>query len=185
MRSFRASMAKCQKGSTIIEFAIVAPVLFLILFGVFEFAFIVFATIVIESATDIATRTSRIGNLDDINDFKAHIRDVIEEKSFGLINYDRVVITTDTSADYENLNKLPEPETCIKSEGRECVQWIDTNGNGIYDDGASLALGGGGERIEFRVLYPWTIQFPFMGDFIGDNGEYIITASSIVQNEPE
>lgn len=53
---------KDQRGATILEFAIVAPVLFLFLFGIIEFSLVLFVSSVIEGATSGVARMMKTGD---------------------------------------------------------------------------------------------------------------------------
>jgi len=36
----------------------------------------------------------------------------------------------------------------------------------------------------YTITYPWQMITPILGDFIGDNGAYIIQSTAVVKNEP-
>ncbi|MBN66657.1 MAG: hypothetical protein CMM94_03715 [Rickettsiales bacterium] len=181
----KKQIIKNEEGATAIEFAIVAPVLFLLIFGIIEFGLITFSTVAIEAAASDVTRHARTGALST-----AEIRQAVKQHSLGLINADRIVVTTQQVYN----SPLTAGEPCIPSDAKDpqtgvCLAgYEDVNGNGIYD--APLDAGAAGEVREYTIVYPYQIITPMMGTIIGqssrgyDGNTFVIASRAMVKNEP-
>ena len=45
-------------------------------------------------------------------------------------------------------------------------------------------LGTAGNIVVYKIMYPWHVMTPFIGDIVGDHGEIDLVAYSVVKNEP-
>ena len=185
---------KQREGATIIEFAIVAPILFFMIFALLEFGLILFSMVVIESATATVSRVARTGFDGGAANREQFIRQLIDRKSAGLINASRIIITTDLTSPPDTL--VDEPEECCP--GGTCPGGVpvppvgtcppgfpfeDRNNNGVYDGvAASLNAGDTGEIVRYRVVYRWPLQFPGSSLFFG-GPDFYIESNAFVQNE--
>lgn len=192
-------------GASIIEFAIVAPVFFLLIMGIIEYGLFMFHKVAIESITMQVGREASLNSSSGYStcnggsDRYAYIRCYVREKSSGLINNEQVEVSINAVANggtrsYDICLTDPpsSPPTCPVTFGYE-----DVNRNGVYDPPATANNpGGAGELIEVRVSYPWHVLVPFMSQIIGSmqpskNGEprtrsgvVMITSSTVFRNEP-
>lgn len=83
----------CNRGATLIEFAIVAPVLFLFLIGTIEYGMIFFVDMTMESSAGIAGRfyaDLNTGNLSDTD----LIRQEFAKGTLGFIDENQLQITS-------------------------------------------------------------------------------------------
>lgn len=146
-----------ENGVTAIEFALIAPVLFLLLFGILEFSLIMFASSVIEGATAHISRMSKTGaersqaatpaarSQEDL----ARLRQMILERGGGLIRDDYLSVQT-------------------RPQGSP----VGT-------------VGKAGEKVAYVVHYDWHVFTPFLGSIIGDDdGIFPISSMTVVVNEP-
>lgn len=188
-----------QRGASIVEFAVVAPVFFMLILGILEFGLFMFHKVVIESITMQVGREASLNTSSGYsgctggNDRYAYIRCYVREKSAFLINGDQTQVNIRTVA--EGGTRVPDiclsvdppsstPATCARYEevnGIPNYQGIATNNN----------VGGAGELVEVRVSYPWQILIPFLDQFIGSTqqdgtrtGVVMITSSTVFRNEP-
>ncbi|MGE0754535.1 MAG: TadE/TadG family type IV pilus assembly protein [Alphaproteobacteria bacterium] len=177
----------CNKGSTIIEFAIVAPVFFLLFMGILEFSLILFTYSVLEGA---AARASRVG----LTGYEgpasaggriAYIRSEIMRLSGGYLDPGRLTVEI---LSYQTFAAIGQPEPCIPSTqpppcpGQAGVGYIDVNGNNQWDaDQGKAGAGDGNEIVHYRLHYPWAVLTPVMSNIIG--GTYDVTALATVRNE--
>lgn len=167
------ALRKNEEGATIIEFAIVAPVLFLIVFGIIEFSIIMFVSSAVESATFIGSRFGITGNdyaefagdfNDDNNDGiadnasrEAFIRAEVEQRTLGLLNPAQLSVTAEPFASLSGVDNGAEP--------------------------TSLNPGGGGSAVLYNVTYDWPILTPLASLAIGKDGFYRISSSTVALNE--
>jgi hypothetical protein len=87
-----------QAGVTLVESAIILPLFILLIFSAIEFGYFMFESIVIESATNIVARQSKVGTLVSAANLEDSVRDQIQVISGGLVASEKVVITTDTKS---------------------------------------------------------------------------------------
>lgn len=169
----RRNWLKHEEGATIIEFAIVAPVLFLIVFGIIEFSIVMFVSSAVESATFIGSRFGITGNTyaeytgdynDDNNDGvadtasrEAFIRAEVEQRTFGLLDPSQLNVTSEPFANVGNVDRDADPDT--------------------------LDAGSGGQAVLYEVTYDWPVLTPFAGFFAGEDGVYRIRSAVVALNE--
>lgn len=176
-----------QSGATIIEFAVVAPVIFLLLMGLIEFGRISFTRVAIESATASAAREASIGK-NISGDRVQYVQQAIRDKLASALDVGRLIISANIVAAG---GVAQTPDICVGSPARvggPCppgTPWEDINRNGVYDASVpAVSLGNPGDIIEVRVFYPWEVQVPLMQQFFGQRGTLMMTSSAVVKNEP-
>ena len=165
--------ADARKGSAALEFALVAPVLFLMLFGMIECGVIYFGTSALQNATDDAGRLVRTGEAAGWSEaqFKAQI---CSEMS-GLIS--AATCTSNLQIDMRQYSSF----TGASYPGV-------TNANGSIDTGdlsypSTLQAC---QVVLLRTFYPWSIITPLMQPLLENmpNGQYLMTAASAFRSEP-
>jgi hypothetical protein len=189
MKTQRLSLklVKKQDGTAAIEFALVAPVMFMFIFGIIEFGLIIFNTSYLENATNIASRLGRTGYEEEGVDREDMIIAAIEESTNEVFDPSQIDISYEYYSQFDHIGKGEE--------------YFDTNGSGQYDLGepyteingngqwdAELGqdgLGEAGDVVVYTVTYPWKIMTPILQPFfLSSDGVYEIRSSIIVRNEP-
>jgi len=156
MRLFRP-IRKNNEGAAIIEFAIVAPALFLVLVGFIELGLILFTTSVLEGATNVGARIGSTGYTTQNLDRSAYIINQINSLSGGFLNPALLQVSI---ASYTGFSVIGNPANSTGTTG-----------------------GYGGNVVVYTVTYPWTLFTPLMGNLLGTGGVYTITAVALVRNE--
>lgn len=150
-------LIKRKDGATAIEFAIVAPVLFLLLFGIIEFSLMMFASSIVEGATANVSRLAKTGaersTAADPNaraaEDTARLRALVLDRGRGVLKSDNLQITT------------------------------------IPRSSQSGTIGSAGEMVTYNVRYEWSIITPLLSSIMGDeDGIFSISSTSVVVNEP-
>lgn len=173
-------------GATAVEFAIVAPILMLILFGIIEFGLIFAADILLKNATYDASRAGRTGFVAENSTQDAMVRAILRNEAGVLMDADKITIE---SAAYTGFDTLKKPEPFIDANGNgkrdDGENFTDVNGNGVYDtDQGRAGYGGTSEVVLYTVSYPWRLFTPLVGRLVGTDGVLALTATAVVQNEP-
>lgn len=162
-RSFFA-LRKNREGATAIEFALVAPLLFLLIFGTIEYGIIMFVSSVVEGGTANAARMAKtgVGRSTDSNpearaaQDRERIENLILERGGNLL-------------DRDNLEVIMTPAS------------VETGAN---PDGLNT-VGGAGEMVTYTSTYTWNVLTPIMRQFLGDDeGQIRLRAVTVVYNEP-
>ena len=174
-----------QQGLTSMEFAIIAPVLILLTFGILEFSMMMLATNMMESATAISSRLGKTGYAAGGISREQTIRASIDQRAGVLIDPQRLTIS---SRYYEQIDQIGDAEPWNDSNGNgiaEVGEYTDVNGNGQYDEDMGTAGYGNAEDIVvYDVSYPWNVVTPILRELIGQDGVYTITTHAVVKNEP-
>ncbi len=153
----KKSWQRDQNGATIIEFALIAPILFLMIFAIIEFSLVMYATGVVENATASASRYGITGNNYDTTMTRdEYIRSTIDRLSMGLIKSDDIKITTENFANFEG---------------------VTPTGKGSDPD-----YGAGNETVLYHVDCDWKIMTPLVASFFKD-AIYPIRSTALVKNE--
>lgn len=182
MRNF----AKNTSGATIIEFAVVSPLLFLLLAGIIELGLILFTTSAMEGATNIGARIGKTNFY--TGNRESYIRNEIIKLTGGMLNTNNLSISI---LSYNSFANIGQPEPCISPSTPPCpgipgVNFTDINGNGTWDaDQGATNAGGSGAVVLYRSTYPWHLFTPLLSSLIGTDGTYTITAVSAVRNEQQ
>jgi len=178
------SITRNGDGVSVIEFAIIAPVLFLFLIGFIEFAMIAFTNSVLEGATSIGSRIGRTGYNGGMAR-EDYIRNEIQRLSGGYLDISRLEINI---LAYDTFDHVGDEEDYVDANGNGMrdpgESYTDTNGNGQWD--ADRGIAGPGDRnavVLYKVSYPWEIFTPVMSSIIGDQGIINLTAIATVRNE--
>lgn len=177
-----------ESGVTAIEFAILSPVLMLLIFGILEFSAIMLVNNIMESATAITSRLGKTGYADSTDNLSRSdtILNSVKARTQGLVDPAHLSITAKSYAQFNEID--PEPYIDANGNGQydQGESYTDINGNGHYDaDMGTAGYGGAGDIVVYTVSYPWPVMTPLLRTIIGDaNGDYIITARAVVKNEP-
>ncbi len=169
-----ASMkARAQSGSAAIEFAFVAPVLFLFIFAIIETGVLFLASAALQNATDDVGRLIRTGQLTG-NVTSATLRDQICSNINGLISYGEC--TSGLQVDlrtYDNFSGATYP-SLTKDDGT------------INPDKLSVNTTADCKVVLMRVYYTWDIMTPLMAPLLENipNGKYLLSAAAAFRTEP-
>ncbi len=189
-------LKKNQQGAVLIEFAFIAPAFFLILMGVFDFGYSIYARSVLNGAIQDAARdstlasaagsttvvvggtTTVVANVDSIDDrLQSAIEDVVpfgtvtvDRKSyFNFFDVERAEVFTDSNSD----------SVCNNSE-----PYTDENSNGQWDEdvGAS-GVGGPRDVVLYEVTLVYNRIFPLYR-MIGTTNVQTIRSTTVLRNQP-
>jgi Flp pilus assembly protein TadG len=171
-------------GATAVEFAIVAPVLLLMLMGFFDLAHTAYARSVLQGAMQMAARNS---TLESGLTSQSTIDDYVEDQLTFVVGSSATFDSTRKS--YSDFSKVGTAERYTDTapvNGRydpgECFE--DVNANGRWDSDLGKAGQGGAQD---AVLYTMTVTynrlFP-MASLLGWSSQQSISASTVLRNQP-
>ena len=178
--SHKPSLAQAQEGATAIEFAIVAPVFFLMMMGIVEFGLILFANNVIENASTVGARLGITGNdyADESRVAKPEtgpqdrvsvIRENISRRAGGLLDDSKLSISCEALD--SGFGALASNST-----GNH------TCGGAIDNTQSCSNIGTGGQAVVYTVSYCWDLFTPLIGAFFSNN-QLLLQSSLVVKNE--
>lgn len=169
---------KNNEGATAIEFVVVAPVLFMLIFGVIEFGMVSATTNILNGATAYVARYTKAHAQTGSNGIgEAKIRQLVLSRTKGGINNGNflksnrlVIYSKQVGWNNNGMHTVPP--------GIEQVGWSNT---GSKDN----ANGGGVDEVrQYTLIYKYKSSIPYISNLIGNDGYYILKSSIIVQNEP-
>lgn len=170
-----------NRGATIVEFAIVAPVMLMVLMGLGDLMHQTYAQSILDGALQKAGRDSAIqGGGDNVAAIDAKVKAMV-----GNIIKDGT--WTSTRKSYASFSRIgPEPFTDSNSNGvrdpGECYD--DVNGNGVWDADPGRSGQGGAEDVTlYSVSVTYPRVFPVAG-LLGGSSTQTISSKTILKNQP-
>jgi len=171
-----------REGAALIEFALVAPVLLLMLLGMFDMGYNYYIQSQLHGSVLRAARDSGIEGAENrrqaIDDRVAEaVRDIVPQ---ARLDFDRRA--------YAKFADVEQPEDYTDINGNsicdEGEPFEDANGNGQWDQDRGAAGMGGARDV---ILYSVTITYrrPFgVSRFIGLPEDFSTTATTVLRNQP-
>lgn len=158
-------------GSAAVEFALVAPPFFLILFAIFETGIVFFANSTLDNAVTDASRLIRTGQVQGGAMNQAQFRDFVCARIQSLMRCD------------ENLRI--DVRSFSNFSGAGFQPPLDENGN-LRDDLNSFSPGGAGEVVLVRVFYTWKLAAPIFSKYFANmsGDRRLISSATAFRNEP-
>lgn len=182
-------LADDRRGTTIIEFAIVAPVMSLLLVGAFDIGHSLYMRGVLQG---IVQKTARDSGLEDATNITAQatIDNKVRAQVKALANNATITFTRRfyrTFAAAAAAQAEPFPGSNDTNRNGICDNgeaFTDTNNNGKRDlDGADDGQGGAADRTLYTVTVSYPRMFP-LNNFIGGGNTTTFTARTILENQP-
>lgn len=160
-------MLRDERGSAVIEFALVVSPFLLLLVGTLEISVMFFASAVIEGATKEAARQIRTGQIQGEADPLAAFQTELCDSLYNVIDCTDVVFNVQTFANFGAVSMAVE---------------VDEDGE-IINTG--FAPGGSSAVTVVRAIYRWDFITPLIGNVIPAGlGGHLIVSTVAFQNEP-
>lgn len=179
-------LLQAREGTTMIEFAVVAPVMFTFFLSTIEFGMLFTASAVLENAASHASRFGLTGAVEEGKTREESILAIVKDRASSMINPEEIHLVSKV---YEHFDQIGQEEPYNDDNGNGAYDpgetYNDINGNGQWDnDMASSGAGGAGDIVIYTVTYDWELIIPMIGDMISENGKFPLSATVIVRNEP-
>ncbi|GAB5347519.1 TadE/TadG family type IV pilus assembly protein [Alteriqipengyuania sp. 357] len=175
-----------ETGAALVEFAIVAPVLCLMLMGAFDIGHALYLRTVTEGIMQKAGRDSTLETSSNTSAQDA-LDDRVESQVLKLVksadvDFDRRYYRSFAEA------KAAKPETFNDTDGNgRCnggEAYEDANGNNVWDDdGGNQGQGGAKDAVYYTVTVKYDALFP-LWKMINGSQKRTVTASTILRNQP-
>lgn len=162
MKRFYNRAKREDKGAAIVEYAILLPLFFLLIFGIIEMATIFWIESTLEQAVQKVARFTRTGDTVTGQTRLATAKGLIDQFTFdtGLIKTDEVVLTVKP---YPSLSAIPDD--------------FPTDG--------TVSFGNPGQPVVYTLSYKWTLFAGNIANAMGfSDGTITLQVSEIVINEP-
>lgn len=175
-------LAADSRGAALVEFAIIVPVLAMLLLGSIEFGVNVYMRSVLEGAMQQAGRNS---GLQSSQSSQTTIDTFVRDRVQAILPNATVTFARENYQAFQTVGR-PEDFTDTNGngtyDGTECFQ--DANGNGVWDaDGGRTGIGGANDVVEYvaTVTYPSIIPG---GGALGLSPTTTIKATTMLRNQP-
>jgi Flp pilus assembly protein TadG len=178
------------RGVAALEFAIIAPVFLIALFGSLQLGYIGWAQNRLENAVREASRVGITGNGQTATMTREQvIRATLDDLMTSVTKSSTEVVTV-TPRYYPSFQTLTNPGEPFDDANKNGAcdpgeDFYDYNNDGIRStaDIGQDGYGGSGDVVRYEVTYPVKLFLPFINDYFGENGALKLTARTIVRNE--
>jgi Flp pilus assembly protein TadG len=176
----RIGLKTDERGAALTEFALISPVFMLILMGVFDIGYGMYAKSILQGSVEAAGRVASLENT-TTSQIDQKVRDSVESlNSTGNLTFEREY--------YQNYLDISTPEDFTDGNGNtvrdagEC--FIDRNGNSTWDQDVGVSGRGGAQDV---VVYTATLTydrlFPIWG-MLGQSTSQKLTGVTYLRNQP-
>lgn len=176
------SLRADDRGTTVLEFALIAPVMLTMLLGFFELGHQMYTTAILRGAVEAAGRSSSLAD-GPLN--AATIDQKVTTQVKNVAHHATVTFDRRFYSDYTHVAK-PERYTDANSNGRwdsgECLE--DVNGNNSWDADPSRSGSGGAEDVIFYTVKVTYSRLIPIGGLIGIGNNVEIKAGTLLKNQP-
>ncbi len=181
----RRGITDDQQGGAAIEFGLIAPLFILMIVGIAEVGTTLFVGTLMEGAIRDASRYGITGQ--DGASREQIIRDIIEERTIGLVDIDVAVINTQIYESFDAIGSQEPYTDNSPANGSYDVgeAFVDVNMNGSWDaDQGRDGVGEPGEIVLYTINYSLPMMTGYIANKFGNGGFVGLTASIAVINEP-
>jgi len=179
--ALRAGALRDARAATIVEFALILPVLCMMLLGTPDLGYRSYVSSVVQGALHDAARMATVGNVTT-----AQIQTYVQNKLQAFSRNATITTTTRSYSDYSGVS-TPERITSdtapvgVYNQG-DCFE--DANGNGTYDADRGRSGTGGSEDVvyfEVSMTYPQLIP---VGRLFGWGSTVTTVQNTVLRNQP-
>jgi len=170
-----------RRGAVLVEFAILAPVMLVMLMGIFDLLYQVYAQSILNGELQKAARDSGIeGGAANTTVIDAKVQTMVKKIAPS-------ATFTSTRKSYDTFSEVaPEPFTDSNGNGvrdpGEC--FTDENGNGSWDQDPGAAGQGGASAV---TVYTMTATYPRLfpiASLLGWPTTQTVSATTLLKNQP-
>ena len=173
-----------RRGATLVEFAFIAPPLFMILLGLTDFGYRSYVDSVVEGTVHRAARMATVGDktptqIDDfvkaqLSQFSTNGTVTIDKKSYyQFTNVDKIEPFSSGANGDKNSNGVLDSGEC----------YVDINDDGTRNMASKDGLGGSDDIVFYSVSLNYARLLP-MGNFFGWSDYQTISANTLMRNQP-
>lgn len=176
-----AALRRDQRGSTIVEFALVVPTILVLLMGAMDLAYRGYATSVLEGELQKAARDAgmeggnqRLGQIE--TKVKDQVKVIVKNATFSPVraSYTSYLTAKPERFTDSNNNNLRDSNECFD----------DVNGNASWDaDPGNAGQGGANDVTAYSMTMTFPRIFPMYG-LLGWPKNEVITVKTFLRNQP-
>jgi Flp pilus assembly protein TadG len=176
------SVRQDERGATLVEFAIIAAPMLIMMMGMFDLCFREYIGIQLQAALDQSARQVTVGTSTSVITIKSAVTKQVQTILPGAT----VAIVASSYDAFSHVGK-PEPittDTAPLGSYNKGDCFSDLNGNGFWDADSGLSGTGGSDDI---VYYTATVTYPQllpMKQLLGWAATETVTGTTMMKNQP-
>lgn len=182
-----AGLVRERRGIAVVEFALIAPILLLMICGAFEMGHIMYARSVLEGAMVQAARAASASLEASESEREAAMKDSIRGSMAVFTLPKGQSITIDTKVYRDFSTAYPENYTDANKNNRydQGEPFTDRNANGKWDPATPIpgSMGGPGDVVSYTAVFPKEILFGFLMSELSMGTAVNLNATTVVRNE--
>ncbi|MCB2014084.1 MAG: TadE/TadG family type IV pilus assembly protein [Sphingobium sp.] len=176
-------LRKEEKGIAAVEFAVIAPVFFMLIMGGMDIGYTLYVQSVMNGEIQKAARDATLENGTETaiqTAIDTKVRDaLLNLNKSATITIDRQSYSTFTQAQAQQPEDSNQNGVCETGE-----TWVDANFNGVYDaTGGNQGQGGAKDVVVYSVNMTYQRLFP-LTKLIGLPSTVDITSRTVLANQP-
>jgi Flp pilus assembly protein TadG len=180
------ALARDTHAATLVEFAIIAPVVCMLLLGAFDIGHTLYMRSVLQGVVQKTARDSTLETGTEA-DVQATLDNNVRAQVSALANNATITFSRRYYRDYATASAAqPEAWTDTDHDGTcdHGEPFQDANQNGVWDkDGANGGQGGAEDATVYTVTVTYPRMFP-AAKFIGGSSTTTISATTVLRNQP-
>lgn len=169
---FRRWNLRRAEGHAAVEFALIAPVFFVLLMAIVETGMVYFAESTLENGIETAARMIRTGQVQSGNMTQTQFRQIVCDNIITFMSCDASKLQIDVRA-FAGFGGSSYPAA------------LDTNGN-LRSDLNAYQPGAACQVVLVRAFYKWTLFTPIFAQYFSNlsDGDRLLAATVAFRNEP-
>ncbi|SBV34384.1 TadE-like protein [uncultured Sphingopyxis sp.] len=172
-RSLLRRLRRSERGTAFVEFALTAPVFLLILLGIFDYCWQMYAQQVLQG---VVAKAGRDATLEEFAADQEALDDVVEAEVKKVFKNAEVSFNRRAFDDYSEIKPL---------------RWVDMNDNGVQDpspddcweDGGKQGNGGADDVVQYTVSMRFNRVLP-VWKMLGQPQSTTLTSTTLLRNQP-
>jgi Flp pilus assembly protein TadG len=180
------ALGRDERGATVVEFAIIAPVMGMLLLGAFDVAHTLYVRSVLQG---IVQKVARDATLESglVASQQTALDDKVRAQVRALANNSTITITRQyyrsfTNAAAGTFEPFTDTNKNNKCDAGEPYQ--DNNNNSKWDKtGGNDGTGGAKDAVLYTVTVSYPRLFPIQ-NFLGGSSDTTVTGSTVLRNQP-
>ena len=182
MAAARAALRRDTRGVAAVEFALVAPVLLMTLFGLFDLGYNLYTAELLEGAVQKAARDATIeGSQLKTDSLDQSVTDMVHRLA-------PAAELTFTRTAYSSFSDVGKPEDYDDLNGNSKCDagepYEDANNNGHWDaDRGKQGMGGARDAVLYQVEITYPRPFPVTA-LLGMGSDFTLNATTVLRNQP-
>ena len=163
---------RCNKGATVVEFAMVVGPFLALLIALFQTVLVFFAERVLDETTEQASRYIFTGQAQQSNMTQSQFANYVCQNTFALFKCGNFMINVESYNSFTAAN-TSTPTLTFNAQGQVTNQW-------------SYSPGNPGDIVVVQVMYQWPVVLGPLGFNLSNvgNGNRLLVSTAVFKNEP-